>query len=258
MDVMDGDRGNKRAGDEAVAALTFAISMQRNQLGPNNSAIIPTLCALGKAYFKRRQYNQSVEAYEECLRLRKNQLEQKGSFYGKGMADILNRLGNVRYKQAIEIEKIPPSSTLGGKQVSPRSLLKQAMKRYQSALLIHKRMNNNGSTVTSRFAEKPDEAYILENIGNVYCRLKQYKEALECFTLALRFWSTQPKGSSAIQMANTLTYIGNLHKMKGEDFKSENDYKLSLEAYTNALQIRPKQGETILETITPNINSCLT
>lgn len=247
MDVTEGDRENKQASDEAIRALIYALSIQRKQLGANHAAIVPTLCALGKAYFKRRKYDEAVGTYEECLRIRKDQSQQKGTLPGKGVADILNRLGNVRCKQSLELLPFPFAPNLTKTESSPKILLKQAMTRYQSALLIHKQLSNECSDSNvnenfSRIVKTEDEAHILESIGNVHSYLKEYKEALECFTISLRFWSVQPKGANNTPIANTLIHIGDLHKSRGGNMKSLHDYNLSIEAYTNALKLYPKEG----------------
>ena len=226
MDAHAEDRTVRRASDEAMNALKFALSRQKQRKGEHHAQVATTLGALGKAHYKRGEYNEAVDAYSDCLLNRKSRL---GNDHLE-VADTLNRLGNVKYMQYCEAVSLYSSiSTSNNATALSNSYLSDAMRYYQESLAIRRRLHGDGTA-------NVDVAYLLENIGNV-C-LKRYKldEAMENYTEALSI-HMKIHGMQHDSVAHTLTYIGDVHKQRQE-------FGPALEAYSSALRVRiSTQGE---------------
>ena len=246
MDRMEASRENKRASDQAVSALKYAISIQKKRLGPHHSLIQSSLCALGKAHYRRREYSCAVEAYETCLRIRAG----KGDS-GMGVADVLNRIGNVKYHQAVEymIHMPPILSAVRIKSSSPRKLLKDAMKRYQAALTIYKGLSTNGeeTSISEKIqASNNDEAFVIENIGNVHFRMNRYDDALSHYNASINYWLSIQSSYKDVDnsteitsiLANTYTFVGDLYKVRGEKNKDDKYLQTALDYFKKALQMK--------------------
>ena len=244
MDINEDNRSVRQASDEAMSALKFALKVQKERLGAAHPGVATTLSALGKGHYKRREYIQAMEAYEESLASRRERARRNGidPILSGDVADTLNRMGNVRYQQYVDMKKDGAvlGYTCSGPSIAIHSYLEQALNYYTLALKSRQSIrakNENSSSISD------EEAYLMENIGNVLFQRCKYSDALEQYSMAMDVHSKSSSRNCKAALAFSLTCLGDTHKEMSKKDENPAGLQTSLDFYRRAMQMRLKHGK---------------
>ncbi len=183
-----------------------------------------TLNNIGLVYDELGQYNQSLEFYQQALNINTGSAE---------IEDLIRR-GRTLINIGLAHQNLAQSDeALTSAQSDEESKLahyKEAFKSYQKALVIFRQVKDPAGEGTT-----------LNNIGELYRDIKQYKKAVEFYQQALVI----VKQFDPVGEARTLNNIGMTLRQQGQ-------YREALESYQQALAIFRKQKDPSGEGATLN------
>ena len=151
-------------------------------------------------------------------------------------------LGNVRYQQYVDMKKDGTvlGYTCSGPSIAIHSYLEQALNYYTLALKSRQSIrakNENSSSISD------EEAYLMENIGNVLFQRCKYSDALEQYSMAMDVHSKSSSRNCKAALALSLTCLGDTHKEMSKKDENPAGLQTSLDFYRRAMQMRLKHGK---------------
>ena len=198
----------------------------------------------GVEQFRRSQFREALQTYQQVLRIR----QELGDKVGEGIT--LNNIGTVYlyqgeyatalefYQQALVLHKQVGNKAMEGTTLNNlgevyRNLGEYAiaLEFYQQALALHKQVDN-----------KAEEGTTLNNIGTVYLHQGEYATALEFYSQALVLH--KQVGNKAMQ-GTTLNNLGLVYLYQRQ-------YDKALEFYQQALALHKQVGNKAMEGTTLN------
>jgi len=171
--------------DDALTLLWDALKIRKQQ--DDNIKVADTLKNIGSVHKDKEEFELAIECYEECLRIRRNDL---GSEHEK-VADILISMGDAYREIPLQID--------------------EARNSYQEALDIKKQLLGD---------HDESVAVVLREIGAIEYRANHHDEALQCFSEFVKIRRDNGTDNDA-DFVNGLLTIANIHKDDGnhEDAK---------------------------------------
>ena len=171
--------------EDALQLLWDALRIRKIQ--GDKIKISETLKNIGNVHREKQEYDLAKECYEECLRVRKEEL---GESEDDRVADALIAIGNV---------------------YSDMNQPAQAMESYQEALAIRSRL----------FGDSDESvAAVLQYMGTLEFKAKRLDRAFQLLNEFIHIREgneTEPDGD----YVNVLFMIGNIHKMQGNEDEAQ-------------------------------------
>ncbi|CAF1961175.1 unnamed protein product [Rotaria magnacalcarata] len=156
---------------------------------------------IGKCYYKKCQYTQAMEYFEQSLDIARRVLKGDDNYRDMGMR--INNIGKCFYRE---------------KNYS------EALKHYEIVLKLIQKANLN---------DHVDKAYTLKNMGEVYLDLFNFDFALNYFTEALDMYKKTFNDLEHRDVAKCLHLIGQVYYCKNND----DDNAMCQDCYDKALNI---------------------
>ena len=199
-----------------------ALEIKKKTLGEDNPKYALSLSTLGSIYYKIGDYQNALKYQTQALNIYKNSIGEETPEY----ANTLNAIGltyaetNEKqtalkyYVQALDIRKkvVGVNHPSYGESLNNVGTIcldigdyQNALKFFNVALDITKEKNGN-------------YAFILNNIGNTYSKMKNYSKALEYYLQAKNIWG-KTSGESSSNYSLVLKNIAVTYSLMG-DYKN--------------------------------------
>ncbi|GKY93212.1 hypothetical protein MPSEU_000289000 [Mayamaea pseudoterrestris] len=170
--------------DDSLTLLWDALRVRKIQ--DDHMKVSETLKNIGNVHREKQEHELAIECYEECLRIRRAAV---GDNHEK-VADAFIAIGNVQ---------------------SDLDMVDDAMRSYEEALRIRTMIHGE---------QDESVAAILQYMGTLEFRAEQLDRALQLLNEFIRIREEIGTANDGDHV-NVLFMIGNIHKLKGEDFEAQ-------------------------------------
>ncbi len=218
--------------DDAVAAQTKALAIERGALGELHEDLVASLQLLARLHVARDDLAAARTAYTEVLAIRQRQPDRKDW----QIADAKRSLADLEQQAALQPaqrQQLLEANRLNG---LVRKLFSQG--KYAEAIdPCRKAMKIRGELLGQ---SHPGYAASLSNLGLLYHRMGDYAKAEPLYRQALEI-NKRTLGEDHPAYAGKLNTLESLCGAMAEDAESRGDWKAARKALTERLAIRERQ-----------------
>ena len=187
---------HSRKGDNENALKCLWDALASRKACNDHAKVASTLQNIGNVHRVRREFNEAITSYEECRRIREEEL-------GKDHA------------------KVGETWTMLGHMHADANHVEDATRCFHEALRIRELCYGN---------EDDKSAVILQKMGALYIKAGDQENGRQCFEDFMRIRRAKKK-SKAEDYATALTIVGNTYAVEGNQDKAEDKWKEALKIY---------------------------